>query len=326
MINQAMPNGETENARVLAIAPMRRRSSMGKRMDLKDRFFGKGTPKLGEPPVANNRLAKPPAFAILFSDVPDINPDALAHILRDYHTDFAGVTAEFVREGANTLGLIGWGRHVVKVVVFNTAMPTEAVVNCVQPAHYDPQLKQEAYQHKAHALLFYAGYETDSLEQHVALAATAAGLTHFGGLVVLNELGHSSMPALALLPHEEDNRDTIGSLRKFPIPLLYAGFVKIELDGEPGVWMRTYGCEALQLPNLAIHADAHNQGGATFSLFANILAHLREKGKSFQPGDTIALGEGMYLHVRVRTQDEWFLESEGTMLVLERTTEAEATT
>ncbi len=294
-------------------------------MDLKDRFFGKGTPELGGLPVANNRIADPPGFALLFSGQPDLNADMLTEILRDYHTELASATAEFRKEPANAIGLIGWGRHVVKVVVFNTPMPMESVLKCVQPAHFDPALKEEAYRHAAHALLFYAGYETDPLEQHVALAAAAAGLTHFGGLVVANEMGRSAIPALALLPHEEDNGDTLKTLRTFPLPLLYAGFVKIEIDNEPGVWMRTYGCQAFKLPDLAIHADTHNQGTATFNLFANMLTYLRENGQAFHPGDTINVGEGMNLHLRERTADEWFLESEGTMLVLERVTEPGAT-
>jgi len=294
-------------------------------MALKDRFFGKGTPKLGEPPVSNNHLKDPPGFALLYSDIPELDPVHLTNVLRDYHTELKRATAEFIKDDANTIGLIGWGRHVVKVVVFDFPMMSEAVVRCVQPAHYDPELKQEAYQHKAHALLFYAGYETDPLEQHVALAAAAAGMTHFGGLVVMNELGRASMPALALLPHEEDKGDTLGTLRTFPLPLLYAGFVKIEIENEPGVWMRTYGCQAFKLPDLALHADMHNQGTAVFNLFANTLNYLRTSGKEFIPGDKVNVGEGMFLHIRERTEDEWFLKSEGTLLVLERAIEEEVT-
>jgi hypothetical protein len=292
-------------------------------MDLKDRFFGMGTPKLGEPPVANPRLAEPPKFTLLFSEVPRIDTDYLSHILRDYHSDFAGVSVEFVQDAASTLGLVGWGRHVVKVVVFDKPAAEDVVRDCVQPTLYDAALKQEAFRHAAHALLFYAGYEQDILEQHVALAAVAAGLTHFGGLVVLNERGQTSLPALELLPHEEDKGDTLRSLRHFPLPLLYVGFVMAEVEGEPGVWMRTHGCAAFKLPDLALHAGAHNQGSAALNLFANLLAHMREQGKVFEPGDTLNVGEGMALHLRDRTKDEWFLQSDGTMLVLEPITEGE---
>lgn len=287
-------------------------------MDFKDRFFGRGTPAPGGPPAANARLTDPPGFILLFSEVPKVDVDHLTAVYRDYHADLAGVSVEFAREGQQVLGLVGWGRHVVKVVVFEAPAPQEVVQTCVVPAHYDPATKQEAFRHAAHALLFYAGYDADPHEQHVALAAAAAGLTHFGGVVVMNERAQTSIPALALLPHAEDDGDTLRSLRSFPLPLLYAGFVKMEVDGEPGVWMRTCGCAAFQLPDLALRADGHDQGTATFNLLANLLRHLRESQATFSPGDTLHVGEGMYLRVREPAPDEWFLQSDGTMRVLER--------
>lgn len=303
-------------------------------MDLRDRFFGRGVPQFGGLPVANRRLTDPPGFAVLFPSAPGLDADALTTVLRDYHPELAEATAELLavpqQPGADptapptTIGLIGWGRHVVKVVGFDSPMPAGAVERCVQPAHYEPALKEEAYRHAAHVLLFYAGYDPDPLEQHVALAAAAAGLAHFGAMVVLNEVARTSIPALALLPHVEDNGDTLRTLRQFPLPLLYAGFVKVEAEGEPGVWMRTYGCRAFNLPDLALRADGHHQGSATFNLFANLLAHLRESGKPFVPGDTLNVGEDMYLRVRERTPAEWFLELDGELLVVEPIPPAEA--
>lgn len=287
-------------------------------MTVRDRFFGKGTAKVGELPVANPRLTDPPGFGVLYELQPSLSADGLTRALRDYHPDLAGATAELFQEGATTLGLIGWGRHVVKFAIFDRPMPPEAVEKCVVPAHYDPALKEAAARHVAHVMLFYTGYEEDPHEQHVALAAAAAAVAHNGALVVVNEAGRTSIPAVALLPHEEDNGDTLRTLRTFPIPLLYAGFVKIELDGEPGVWMRTCGCHALNLPDLAFLADDHGQGTATFNLFSGVLAQVREQKITFQPGDVLNLGEGMYLRLRERTESEWFLESEGQMLVAER--------
>ena len=112
------------------------------------------------------------------------------------------------------------------------------------------------------------------------------------------------------------------SLRSFPLPLLYAGFVKVEIEDEPGVWMRTFGCPGVQVARPCVsRRRARSQGTATFNLFANMLTYLREQGQTFQPGDTINVGEGMYLHIRERTEDEWFLKSEGPLLVLERIAE-----
>ena len=106
------------------------------------------------------------------------------------------------------MGLVGWGRHVIKVVGFDGPMPVSVLDRTVGVSHYDPALQEAAYGHASHVLLFYAGYETDVLEQHVALAATAAALTRFGALVTVNETAHTSVPAPALLPHEEDGGDT----------------------------------------------------------------------------------------------------------------------
>src|SRR5687768_4156058 len=116
-------------------------------MDLKDRFFGNGTPRPGGPPVANTRLASPPALAVLFPAIPDLSADALTQALRGYHPDLASATAELfdVPPGPGgepdaslaVMGLLAWGKHVVKLVGFGSPMPAEAVERCVEPAHYE---------------------------------------------------------------------------------------------------------------------------------------------------------------------------------------------
>jgi len=301
-------------------------------MELTDRFFGNGTPELGGPPVANLRLADPPAFALLFATMPMLDADALTLALRNYHPELAQATAELLAvmpraevtdSPPGIMGLIGWGRHVVKVVGFASPMPASAVERCVSPAHYDPETKEAATQHQAYVLLFYAGYEPDPYEQHVALAAAAAALTRFDAIVVLNETAVTSVPAIVLLPHEEDEGDTLKSLRTLPLPFLFAGFVKLEVEGDSGIWMRTHGCRAFGLPDLAFHAASHEQGTATFNLFANLLAYMRESNQPFVPGDTMNIGDGLFLRVREHTEAEWFLDAEHPILVTETISEAE---
>src|SRR5579872_2163355 len=244
-------------------------------MDLQDRFFGRGVPQLGGQIVANPHLADPPSFQLLFSTPLDLNADALTLALRDYHQELATATAELQSLSASSsnsptlMGLIGWGRHAIKLVGSNFPLEKRRVMACVQPSHYHPELKQEAYGHVAHVILHYAGYEPDPLEQHVALAATAAALARFGALIVMNETARNSIPAMVLEPHEEDEGDTLRAMRELPIPLLYAGFVVVEVEGEAGVWMRTYGCHALRLPDLAIRTEGHHQGSTILELFSN---------------------------------------------------------
>lgn len=295
--------------------------------DLLDRFFGKGVPRLGGPPVANPRLADPIGLQLLFDDVFALDANEVTLALRDYHPDMAEATAELFyvppKPGApadepSIMGLLAWERHVVKLVGFTSPMPADAVKACVQPAHFDAQFKKLAYEHKSHVMLYYAGYELDPLEQYVALAAAAGSLAYFGASFVLNETARTAIPAAVLHPHEEDAGDMFGALRGFPLPLLYCGLVKMEVEGEPGVWMRTYGAHRFGLPDLAYRAAGHNETPFCFELFGNLLSYLRTSGKHFAPDDTIRIADDAYLRLRARTTNEWYLESEGEMLVADR--------
>ena len=297
--------------------------------DLLERFFGRGTPRLGGAPVANPDLTEPVGLQCLFDEPLALIADGLTLALRAYHSEMADATAELFhvppdQSLGNTelqpavMGLIAWGSHVVKLVGFANAMPREAVEACVRPAHFDPSFKELAYRHQSHVLLYYAGYDHDPLEQYVALAAVAGVLARFGAVVTLNETAHTAIPAAVLLPHEEDAGDMLASLRGLPLPFLYCGFVKLEVEGEPGVWMRTFGCHRFGLTDLAYRAESHDEGTSTFQLFGSMLTYLRATGKSFGPGHTMQAGDDLYLRLRERTEKEWYLASEGTMLVAER--------
>jgi hypothetical protein len=293
--------------------------------DLLDRFFGRGVPSLGGPPVANARLTDPIGLQLLFDDVFALDANEVALALRDYHSNMTEATAELFqvppKPGADepaVMGLLAWERHVVKVVGFTAPMPADAVKACVQPAHFDPQYKQLAYEHKSHVMLYYAGYELDPLEQYVALAAAAGSLAYFGASFVLNETARTAIPAAVLHPHEEDDGDMLAALRGFPLPLIYCGFVKMEVEGQLGVWMRTYGAHRFGLPDLATRAAGHDETPFVFELFGNLLAYLRSSGKRFAPGDTLRIDDDTFLRLRARGPEEWYLESEGEMLVADR--------
>lgn len=296
--------------------------------DLLDRFFGTGVPRPGGPAVANPRLADPVGLQLLFDEAFALDAHEVALALRDYHADMTGATAELfdvppkasAKPGDEpaVMGLLAWERHVVKLVGFAAPMPADAVRACVQPAHFDPQFKALAYGHKSHVMLYYAGYELDPLEQYVALAAAAGALAYFGASFVLNETARTAIPAAVLHPHEEDAGDMLGALRGFPLPLLYCGLVKIEVEGEPGVWMRTYGAHRFGLPDLALRGAGHAETPFAFELFGSLLAYLRASGTRFAPGDAVRISDDAALRLRARTPHEWYLESEGEMLVAER--------
>jgi hypothetical protein len=297
--------------------------------DFLDRFVGKGVPRLGGPPVANRLLANPVGLQLLYDEPLALDAGEVQKALRDYHPEMANATAElyfptpekplsFAGFQPAFLGLLAWERHVIRLFGFTTPLPEQTAKACIQPAHFAPEFKNLAYQHKSHAVLSYVGYEQDPLEQYVALGAAAGSLAYFGASFVLNETGRSAAPAAVLHPHEEDAGDMLSALRGLPLPFLFCGFVKLEVEGTPGVWMRTFGAHRFGLPDFAYLAPGHEQGSATFELFSNLLSYLRHSGKQFAPGHTMQVGDDAFLRLRARVLEEWYLESEGVMFVVEQ--------
>jgi len=287
-------------------------------MGVMERFFGRR--KHDDPesaPVVNTALQNPPSLQVLFAEPFQLDPAALTQTLQSYHPSLSGATFELdpgLTEKGTPLGLVGWGEHVVQVVGFDVPMPEQVLELCVQPAHYGAELKAAARAHKAHVLLYYGGLATDPLERYVALAVVAGVLATHGALVVLNEAGHTSFPAEALTASEGD---MLEQLRTFPILALYCGFVKYDVEGVKGVWMRTYGGQVMGLPDLATLAEGHHRGQAIFELFSNIYNYLRSSGTRFAAGHTMQVGADLFLRLRSPTSEEYFLDSPGELFVAE---------
>jgi hypothetical protein len=276
-------------------------------------------------------MQRSPSYQLLFSAKFDLDENALTQAIRSYHPSLGQARAELhdvtlddapPEQEQSVIGLAGWDNHVIKMVGFQTPIPQNVFDTCVRPAHFGEQLKEDAQLHQSHALLYYAGYESDPLEQFVAMTVVASALARFDGILLLNESARSAFPAAALVV-EGPEHDSLDMLRSMPIPLLYGGFVKIEIEDQPGVWMRTFGNSNLKLPDLSFKAEGHHQGSEIFDLFANMLAYLRESGSSFAPGHTMQVGDEVYLRLRAPADDEWYLESDGEMLVMKKIARAE---
>jgi Domain of unknown function (DUF4261) len=289
--------------------------------DFMDRFSGEGTHRVGKP-VAALESADPVSLQLLLDASLALDAARLTTALRGYDSAMNEATAEIVAEpgtgdGAACLGLLGWGRHVVRLVGFNVPMPEAPLKACLQPAHLDRETKALAYAHKSHILLYYAGYDTDPLEQHVAVAAAAASMASAASFV-LNESAHTALEADVLLPEEGQAGRMLETLRTLPLPLLYCGISKMEVEGTTGVWMRTYGAHVLKLPDLASHVPGHDHGSSVFEIFSVALAYMHESNSSIDEGDTMEIDDDVFVRLRAPTQEEWFLESAGRMLVVER--------
>jgi hypothetical protein len=290
-------------------------------MSMFSRFFGKRNDddlSVGQL-VANPKSEPLIGLDVLFANKPKLNSQNLSSAMRTFHSSMRSAKAEIdpalAAEG-KFLGLVGWGKHVIRLVGFDLPMPKDATEACIAPAHYPQDLKQRAREHQAHLLLYYAGSEDSILEQYVALAAFSGVLARLGAIVVLNEAAHTSFPADALTGDRVDG-DIIELLRTLPLLILYCGFVKCEVERVPGVWMRTYGCHLFGLPDFAAHAPGHDHGQRFFDTFENVLAYLRNSGSKLASGHTAQVGPNDYLRFRAPTADERFLDSEREIFVAE---------
>jgi hypothetical protein len=297
-------------------------------MGIIERWFGRREPDVvptasSSSLTANKSLEHSVSLQLLFAGELELEPSAVTRSLRTYHPSMGKASCEIDAQTAGNgtpIGLLGWDEHVVRLVGFDAPMPQPVVEKCVQGAHYGADLKAKARVHKSHVILYYAGQESSPLEQYVALAAVAGVLARYGAIVVVNESGHTSFPADALAGGEGDMMEL---LRSLPIPILYSGFVKFDVKGVQGVWMRTFGNHLLGLPDFAHLAKGHHEGQVTFDMISTLLSYLVSSGATIAPGHTMETGPDTFLKARSPNPDEYFLESEGEMLVLEKISEGE---
>jgi Domain of unknown function (DUF4261) len=290
-------------------------------MNLISRFFGKskGKAPIGRDLIANPKIDNPLSLQLLFLEPYSLIGDELLRAIRSFHISMSAAQCEFdsaLNRDGTTLGMFGWGEHVIRCVGFNLPMPPTAVEACIAPSHYSQDIKEHARAHKAHLLLYYGGYENSPYEQYTALAAAAAVLSNCGAYVVLNESAVTSLP-VAILAEFGKAGDAIEMLRNIPLPYLYCGFAKYEVEDKPGVWMRTHGASLLGLPDFAAYTEGHHEGERYFQMFDNILSYLRESGAKLEAGHTLQIESEEYLRFRRPRSEETFLESDTKLLVVE---------
>jgi hypothetical protein len=257
-----------------------------------------------------------PTLVLLFAGEPPHDAARLAADLRGLHPDFAAVEVDWSGDGTEWLGRVVWGEHEVTLVSVAAPPPAELLEQCVDPAHYLPPLKERARASRSHLILGYAGRTSDAVEAYAMTAAVASVAGQAGATTVLNEVAHTSVPYEVIVP-QPDEGDTLELLRQMPVPMLYGGFVKLEVERLPGVWMRTRGHHLLGLPDLALRAAGHHEGDLVFDVFTYVVDYLRSGAAEVRPGDTLAVGPELTYLLREPKELEFFLESEGPLWVLE---------
>lgn len=286
-------------------------------MSIFSRFFGrKEEPTDTQALSANSDIENALSLQVLFAAPLAIDEAALTAALRAYHPSMADARAEIAPDLPEFLGLAGWDKHVVRMVGFDAPYPNDALEVCVAPAHYPAALKDEIRGHASHIILYYAGTEADPLEQYVALAAVAGALTGFQAMAVLNEHAHASLPA-GVFAAESLGEESMDLLRSLPLNMLYCGFVKYDVEGVQGVWMRTYGADAFGLPDFAALAGGHDQGEYYSTMFNNIMSYMLQSGAELAAGHTMQIGEDAYMKLREPAKEEYYLDGPGQVLVAE---------
>ncbi|SDH07169.1 protein of unknown function [Pseudomonas flavescens] len=287
-------------------------------MSLFSRFFGRhdgGNADVGEL-VAKPGIENPLSLQVLFAQPLAITEAQLSAALRRYHPSMSGARCDISGDVEQFFALAGWGPHVVKMVGFDQPFPADAVEACVAPAHYPQQVKDQVRQQASHILLYYAGHETDPLEQYVALAGVAGALSGFGALAVLNETAHTSLPA-AMFADDDMGEHSLEILRDLPLTMLYCGFVKYQVEGVQGVWMRTYGSDAFGQPDFAALAAGHHEGERYMDIFNNVLGYLIQSGAQMEAGHTMQVGETEFMRLREPAEAEYYLHGPERVLVAE---------
>lgn len=287
-------------------------------MSIFSRFFGRAESPAAAAAslVANPAMKDGPSLQVVFAAPLALRAEALAAALRAYHPEMREARAEIEPDMPELLALAGWGKHVVRLVGFDAPFPHDALEACVAPAHYPAEVKEQVRGHVSHVLLYYAGFETDPLEQYVALAAAAGALTDSQAVAVLNEGARTSLPA-GVFARDSMGDESLELLRSLPLNMLYCGFVKYEVEGVQGVWMRTYGAGRFGLPDFAALAEGHHQGELYSDMFNNIMAYLRESGAELAAGHTMQIGEDRYMRLREPLETEYFLHGPDAVLVTE---------
>jgi len=308
-------------------------------MSIFSRFFGgdsgdetgsdhPGGPGDDGPLAPNPQIENPLSLQLLFRG-PLPTGDAITAAMRAYHSSMSQGRADVEVDAATDsnqpgglTGLAGWGGHVIKLAGFDQPMPSEAVEACVAPSHYGEDLKHQARAHASHLLMYYAGKELDARKQYCALAAMTGVLSNAGAMLVMNEDARTSLPATIFNSNEGDD-DILEIIASLPLIVLFCGFVKYEVEGVQGVWMRTFGAHHLGLPDLAVHAGGHYEGQRYADIFGNIFEYLLESGAVLAAGHTMQIGDDAFLRCREPVESEYFLESAGELLAVEIIDDAE---
>ncbi|HAP24480.1 MAG TPA: hypothetical protein DCR74_02240 [Achromobacter sp.] len=287
-------------------------------MSIFSRFFGRKDGFNDSTPLqANPDIAHPLSLQVVFAAPLAVTEAALTQTLRAYHSSMKKARVELASRMLEILGMVGWGNHVVRLEGVNAPYPKSALESCVAPSSYPDDVKDEVRAHASHIRLHYVGFETDPLEQYVALAAVAGALARIktlAALAVLNERARTSLPAGMVADEEYLAKDSVDILRVLPFRMLFCGFREFKVEGMHGVWMRSYGANAFGLPDLALLAIGQEQSESYYAVLDILIPHWVKTGAEVAAGQTRQIAKRAYMTLREPTKEDC-LDGSGRVLV-----------
>ena len=287
---------------------------------LRRRATGPASAAASEPLVPTFEDA-PFRLVVVFETLPSFDQERLRRAIADVDPRLAAARAEIVSEAleATTHGLVGWGTDEVVHVDGYTVRGADPVAGAVveellQHAELDPGLSARVRAAKGHVVLTYQGRTPAPEVRFLALAAVAAAVGSLpGALVVGSRDARTAIPIARL---RKAAKNGLQGLRSLPRSSLAYSISVSSVPGRIGEWARTRGATRFGLPDLARWFSDPAERAAVRRLLIAVEDYVTASGTTIRAGDHLDAGEAR-LTARAPRPDEAFLDSPGTMLVLD---------
>lgn len=265
--------------------------------------------------MVNTHLVDNLGFIVLFDRPTCFSIGNLTFVLQQFSSEMKDCQVTELLTVDKKQRRIAWNQHIIELNHCAKCVHKEILDICVEPAAYASEEKVLAYQHQEYVELRYVGYETNALKQYIALTCVAAALGELKATTIINERAHTSLPISYFLRIIPPLR--LEYIYSLPVLALYCGFIKYHIPGNYGTWLRTYGASRIELPDLAVQIDPLKQIPFYYNLFSMLYCYIWDTGAQLNVGDNIELNDNQHIYLRSAKPDEFFLENDGLLLVME---------
>lgn len=265
--------------------------------------------------IVNTQLVDNLVFIVLFDKPVCFSIGNLLSILKQYSPEMATCRITEMSVTDKKQWLIAWDQHIIELSHCSKCVSKDILDICVGPAAYAQEEKLLAFKHQDHVELRYVGYEANALRQYIALTYVAVALGEQEAITIINERAHTSLPISYFLAEPPQLR--LEYINSLPLLALFCGFIKYNVPGSYGTWLRTYGASRIELPDLAVRLDPLNQTSFYYNLFLMLYCYIQDTGAKLKVGDNVEISDNQHIYLRSAKPDEFFLENDGLLLVME---------